>query len=335
MSSTGRKALVFVLAAAVVAVVVTGCGNSSVAKVNGRKISRQEYYNKLERLPFYQQAQVESGMAVLNSMIEEELLLSLAEKEKCRPTDAQVNERYAEMEKNPGYPVWAQFMAYVRQSGLTKDQIKDQVRIHQAAFNLMTRGISVPEKDVKASYEENKAALTIPQSADVAMIQCNTMADAAKAMQLLKTVEFATVAKQLSDEPNSKANGGRIGAIYADDPNWDKAVSKKVLATKKGEITGPIAVSNKSGSAVLIFKVIRINPPKTPKYEEVKYLIWEQMMRAQGAKKWDVAAELEKFRGTAKIKVNIDRYRDKLLPKEPAAGAAGQKAPAKTPAAPK
>lgn len=338
MSSAGRKALVLVLAAAAVAIFLTGCGKSTVAKVNGRRISRQEYYNRLERMPIDQQMQVEAGMAILNDMINQELVLNMAEKEKCRPTDAQVNERYAQMEKNPGYPGWAQFMAYVRaaRASLTKDQIKDQVRIQQAEFNLLTRGIDIPEKDVRAYYDGNKTQFTVPENADVAVIQCDKQADAAKAMQLLKTVEFATVAKQLSSEPSSRASGGRIGRpVYAEDPGWSKKVWTTVLATKKGDITGPIPVSDKTGSAILIFKVIRHNPPKTEKYEDVKFLIWDGMMRDRGSRKWNVAQELEKFRQTADIKVMVDRYRDKLLPKEPAAGAPGQKAPEKTPAAPK
>lgn len=334
MSSAGRKALVFVLAAAVIAIVVTGCGNSSVATVNGRKISRQEYCSALEQLPFYQEPRMESGLWVLDRLVRDQLVLSLADKEKCRPTDAQVNERLAQMEKLPTYMAWGDYLDYARQYALTKDQIKEQVRVFQAEFNLWTRGISIPEKDLRASYEQNKLVLyTDAETAEVAMIMCKTQADADKAMELLKTVEFATVAKRLSVEPNSAANGGRIGKIYRDQQGWDKTALKKIFATKKGEITGPVLVSNESVKAVLIFKVIRINPAKTRKYEEVKYVIQDRMMREQGEQKWDVQKELVKFSETAKIKINIDRYKDKLTP--PKQPAQGQTAPQKAPEAPK
>ncbi len=194
MSSAGKRALVLVLGAAMVAIFLTGCGKNTVAKVNGRKISRQEYYNRLERMPMgSQESQVEAGIIVMRDLINEELLLRLAEKEKCPPTDAQVNERYAQMQKQP------QFQARIKQAGLTKDQAKDLVRILQAHFNLLTRGINIPEKDVKAYYDQYRdTQFTVPENADVAAIFCEKQADATKAMQLLKQgVDFSTVARQL------------------------------------------------------------------------------------------------------------------------------------------
>jgi foldase protein PrsA len=321
MSSAGRKALVLILAAAVVSTFLTGCGKSTVAKVNGRKISRQEYYNRLERTPMgNQNQQVEAGMVVLRDLINEELLLRMAEKEKVAPTDQQVNERYAEMQKQP------QFAARIKESGLTKDQAKDLIRILQAHFNLQTRGITVPDKDVKAFYEKfKKTQFTVPENADVAAIFCESKADADKAMAMLKKgVEFATVAAQLSSEPNSKERGGRLlRPVYMNDPYLPEAVWKKVLSTKKGEYTEPI--SDKTGNA--IFKVIRHNPAKTQKYDEVRFFIWDGMMREKGQQKWNVDADLNKFRETAEIKIMIDRYAEKLLPKEGGPGTSGGKKP--------
>lgn len=310
--------MVLILAAAVVATFLVGCGNSTIAKVNGRKISRQEYYNRLERMPMptQQNVPVEAGMMVLRDLINEELLLKMAEKEKVAPTDAQVNERYAEMQKQP------QFQQKMKESGLSKDQAKDLVRILQAHFNLVTRGITVPDKEVKDFYEKNKKThFTVPENADVAAIFCESKADAEKAMGMLKkNVEFATVAAQLSSDPVSKERGGRLARpVYKNDPVLPEAVWKKVLATKKGEYTEPI--SDTSGNA--IFKVIRHNKEKTQKYEEVKFMIWETLMRDKGMRKWDVDAELAKFREKAEIKIMIERYKDQLLPKEGGPGVPG------------
>lgn len=318
MSRAGRKAIVLILAAAVVAIFLTGCGNSTVAKVDGRKISRQEYYNRLERMPMptQQNVPVEAGMMVLRDLINEELLLKLAEKEKVAPTDAQVNERYAEMQKQP------QFQQKMKESGLTKDQAKDLVRILQAHFNLVTRGITVPDKEVKEFYDKNKKIhFTVPENAEVRAIFCESKADADKAMAMLKkNVEFATVASQLSSDPVSKERGGRLARpVYKNDPQLPEAVWKKVLATEKGKNTGPI--SDTSGNA--IFEVIRHNKEKTQKFEEVKFMIWENLMREKGMRKWDVDTELAKFRETAEIKIMIDRYKEQLLPKEGGPGIPG------------
>ena len=325
MTSAGRKALALVLMAAVAAAFLAGCGKSTVAKVNGRKISRQEYFSRLERMPMgNEQMQAEAGMVVLRDLINEELLLRLAEKEKCPPTDAQVNERYAQMQKQP------QFMARIKESGLSKEQAKDLVRILQAHFNLLTRGIKVPDKDVKGYYDRFKMTqFTVPENADVAAVFCEKEADVKKAQSLLKQgVEFATVAKQLSSDPNSKDRGGRLARpVYRNDPGLPPKVWQAVLATKKGQFTEPI--SDETG--FVIFKVVRVNPSKTQKYEDVKYSIWDGMMREKGSRKWNVDAELNKFRESAEIKIMIDRYRDKLIPKEGGPGLpGGEKKPAES-----
>ncbi|MBP6965443.1 MAG: peptidyl-prolyl cis-trans isomerase [Armatimonadetes bacterium] len=317
MSKAVSKTVLMAMAALVAASFLAGCGKSSVAKVNGRKISRQEYYDRLERMPMGNPPmQVEAGVVVLRDLINEELLIRLAEKEKVPPTNAQVDERYKQMEKQP------QFMAKMKESGLTKDQAKDLVRILQAHFNLMTRGIKVTDEEVKKYYEANKdKQFTIPENAEVAAIFCENKATADKAMNLLKqNVDFATVAKQLSSDPNSKDRGGRLGRpVYVNDQGLPEAVWKKVLATKKGAYTEPIA----DQTGFVIFKVIRQNPKKVQKFEEVKFLLWDGMMREKGGQKWNVDAELNKFRETADVKIMIDRYRDQLLPKEGGPGIPG------------
>ena len=248
-------------------------------------------------------------MMVLRDLINEELLLRLAEKEKVAPTDAQVNERYAEMQKQP------EFQQKMKEAGLSKDQAKDLVRILQAHFNLVTRGITVPDKEVKDFYEKNKKThFTVPENADVAAIFCESKADAEKAIGMLKkNVEFATVAAQLSSDPVSKERGGRLARpVYKNDPVLPEAVWKKVLATKRGEYTEPIP--DQTGSA--IFNVIGHNPEKTQKLPEVRFLIRDSLMREKGAAKWNVDDELNKFRETAEIRIMIDRCREQLLPKE-------------------
>lgn len=317
MSKAVSKIVLMAAAALVAASILAGCGKSTVAKVNGRKISYQEYYDRLERMPMGNPPmQVEAGMVVLRDLINEELLIRLAEKEKVPPTNAQVDERYKQMEKQP------QFMAKMKESDLTKDQAKDLVRILQAHFNLTTRGIKVTDEEVKKYYEENKAKeFTIPQNAEVAAIFCENKATADKAMNLLKqNVDFATVAKQLSSDPNSKDRGGRLGRpVYVNDQGLPEKVWKTVLATKKGAYTQPIA----DETGYVIFKVLRHNQQNVRKFEEVKFLLWDGMMRQKGSQKWDVDAELNKFRETAEVKIMIERYRDQLIPKEGGPGVPG------------
>ncbi len=77
-----------------------------VAEVNGQKISSRDYYNRLERASVVRgqtEKPVEMGLLVLRDLINEALLVQLAEQERCPATDVQVSERYAEMQKQPEF----------------------------------------------------------------------------------------------------------------------------------------------------------------------------------------------------------------------------------------
>jgi len=275
----------------------------TIATVNGRKISRQEYFNRLERATAGNLG--EPGLTVLRALINEELILLLAEKKKCPATEAQVKERYASIQRQPGLLSW---MTY---NGFTEEQVRRIVRVEQARFNLSTRGVSVPEKELKAYYEKNKKKklFDIREYADVALIFCDSKADADKAMALLKKgTDFGKVAEQISSEKGTRDRDGRIDRpIYADDEAIPANIVKAVMATKVGKYTQPLSV----GSFRIILKVITHHPRKTQTYEEARYVIWNDKMLEKAKKKWDVDAELKRFHETASIKVMIDRYKGK------------------------
>ena len=294
--------------AAVLSSSLAGCGRSTVGKVNGRKISRQEYHTRLERMPLGRgDQQVEAGMVVLGELIDEELWLRLAEKEKVAPTDSQVEKRYKEMQKLP----W--FTARLKAFGITKEQAKDLLRVEQAKFNLQTRGVKVPDKDVTDFYErQKKTQFTIPEHAEVAAIFCEAKETLDRVMSLLEQgVEFGVVARQWSSDTESKKRDGRLArAIYRGDTQVPKEVQDEVLRTKRGQYTTPMRDAN----GYVIFQVLNHRKQRTQKHAEVKYAIWEGLMGDKGAKKWNMEEEFTKFREKADIKVGIDRYKERLLP---------------------
>lgn len=274
----------------------------TIATVNGRKISRQDYYTRLERTPGIGGMR-EPGLAVLRILINEELLLLLAEKRKCPPTEAQVKERYAAIQRQPGFMSW---MGY---NGFTEKEVRRMVRVEQAHFNLATRGVSVPEKELKASYEKNKKEYETREHADVAVIFCDSKAEADKAMILLnKGTDFGRAAEQTSSDAGTRDRGGRIATpIYSDNEAIPADILKTVMGTKEGKYTKPL----QAGEGWAIIKVIGHSPRKTQTYEEARYVIWNDKMLERAKKKWDVDAELKRFHEAASIKVMIDRYKDK------------------------
>lgn len=314
MSSIQKKVLLAIGAAFLVTTFTVGCGRGTVATVNGRKITRQEYYDRLERLPYRDPntgQPMEAGALVLQRLINEELILRLAESKNVPPTDQQVNDRLAQASKQPG------FSANMKASGVTKDQLKELMRIEQAAFNLQTKDVKVSEADVKKYYDQNKETqFTIPEQVNLAGIFVNSKAEADKAMGLLKSgVDFATVASSLSKDPVSAKQGGRLRPIARGDRNIPEAIQKIIFATPRGKYTNPIP---SGGNTYVIFQVLQHRQKRTQSFADVSTPIRERMMVAKGmAKNPALNQDLEKFRESAKVDVGIDRYKKMLVPEKP------------------
>lgn len=315
MSSTHRKLILVVIAAIALTTFVVGCGRNSVARVDGSKIARQEYYNRLERLPYRDPVngrQSEAGAWVLERMITEQLILRLSEKDKVPPTEDQIDERLANAQKQPD------FATNLKEAGVTKDQLREMLRIEQAAFNLQTKGVKVSDKEIKAYYEANKTTrFTDAERAFVSAIFVNSRADADKALSLLeKGVEFSTVARTLCSSPTLAAQGGRLREpIVRGDRRVPELVQNIILDTPKGKYTKLIPGD---GGGFVIFKVNNHLPEKTKSLKEVEYSIRQQLMVQKGVEKKNINVEeqLAKYREKAKIEISIDRYKKQLTPQK-------------------
>lgn len=317
MSSIHKRALLAIVAAAVLTTFVVGCGRGTVAKVNGRKITRQEYYKRLERTPYSNPVApgqtIETGVLVLQQLITEELILRLAEKENVGPTQQQVKQRVAYALKQPAV------VNEMKATGTTKDELRERMRVDQAGFNLQTRGVKVTGKEVKDFYEKYKdTQFTSPEQADVAAIFTANKSQMDKAMGLLEKggVDFGTVARTLSTDPASARRDGRFArAIMRGDQSIPESVQDLVLSTARNKYTKPIPYGDSGG--YVVFKVLMHRPKKTRKFGEVEYFIRQQLMVNKGLeKKIDLNQELNDYRKTAKIEISIERYEKLLVPEE-------------------
>lgn len=318
MSSANRRIILALIAFAVVATFAAGCGRGTVAKVNGRKITRQEYYDRLERLPYTDPAtsrQTDAGVAVLDRLVTEELILRLAEKNKVGPTEQQVKERTDQTMKTPG------FAQQMKEQGYSKEQFKERMRVEQAAFNIQTKGVNVSTKEARDFYEKNKdlPPFTEQERAGVGAIFLKNKADMEKAQSLLKKgVEFGTVASMLSQDPGSAKSGGRLARpIVRGEQNLPQEVQDIVFSTPTNKLTKPIP----AGDGYVIFKIFEHRPKRARPFSDFEYLIKQRLAVEKGIKKQtDINKELENFRKSAKIEVSIERYKKFLVPQtQPAA----------------
>lgn len=211
------------LLVAALAIGTAGCARKEVAaRVNGEAIYKAELDQQVEKLKeMYPQMfegadgegrLLEFRQQTLNSMINTILWQQAAEERGVTVTDAQVQKRIDELKA--GFPEAAQFEQALEQSGMTLEELKDQVRNQILTEALISPASEVSEEDVREFYEANKAQFTEAAAIRASHILFNE-ADKALAESVLAQIrdgaDFAELARQHSEDPASASGGGDLG----------------------------------------------------------------------------------------------------------------------------
>jgi peptidyl-prolyl cis-trans isomerase D len=178
----------------------------------------------------------------------------------------------------------------------------EQATIEYVVLDLETlsKGIAVPEADVRKSYDDNLAKFTEPEERRASHILIKADKDAssadkakakAKAEELLAEVRknpalFAELAKKNSEDPGSASRGGDLdffgrGAMV-------KPFEDTVFALKKGEISNVVATD--FGFHIMTLTDLRGGSSKP--FEAVKAEVEADLRKALAQKRWAESAEL-------------------------------------------
>jgi peptidyl-prolyl cis-trans isomerase SurA len=264
-SSFGRRKnfAAIALVSVVVFSAMAGCHRSPsadvVATVNGKEILRAELERNYQasigdspQKPTPEEADIRR-LSVLHQMIQEEILDQQAAKLNLTASDEDVNAKLAEI-KAPYTD--EQFNEMLRQRSQSLDDLKRDIRRSLTETKLMNKEIeskiNITDAQIAAFYAAHKAdfnwiepqyhlarivVTTAPaqQSGSVQADKPSGEADAKRKIeaaysQLESGVDFATVAVNVSEDPNTAANGGDIGfapesQLKTDPPLYD-AISK-------------------------------------------------------------------------------------------------------------
>lgn len=256
-----------------------------LAKVNGEEVTRKEledYVRNLEGqagspIPADQRDRIYRG--VLDQLVGYKLLVQEAKARKVVVADADVDARIAEVKKQ--FPSEDLFMQTLIDRKMTLDQIKSDARRDLSIARLIEAEISprVALKPGQAEdfYKNNPDRFTEPERvrASHILIAAAENADAAakaqakaKAEQILKDLkagkDFATLARQHSQDPGSAVNGGDLGVFPLGQmvgPFNDAAFSLKPGATSD-------LVETQFGYHII--RVAEKHPGRTVPLEEVR-----------------------------------------------------------------
>lgn len=182
---------------------------------------------------------VEQTMATL---IQQIWIEKEAEEQDVTVSDAEVR-RQIEETKRQSFPTQREFERFLRQSGMSEEDVEERVRI-QALATKLTRKVqessaSVSESQIQDYYERNREQFAVPERRDVELILTRTEAQANEAKSAVEGgTSWADAARQFSIDDASKATGGRLAGVS--EGQQDRAFDEAAFSARRGEIVGPV-----------------------------------------------------------------------------------------------
>lgn len=261
-------------------------GSDVMAKVNGSKILRSEvdkYYNAqiagAPQKPSAEQAD-SLRLSILRELIDNEILMQRAQKLGLLATDEEVQSKLNELKASG---TQEQFEARLKEQGLTLDDLKQNIRrsltIDKVLNKEITSKIDIKDSDITNYYNAHKVEFNLiePQyhlaqifvTSQPAPVRnrkdskAQNEADAKKKIQMISNrldsgEDFATVAMDYSEDPESSVNGGDIGLIPESGlKQTDQATRDAVLKLKPGQYSGIIQTTDPR-TKVVAYRIVKL-----------------------------------------------------------------------------
>ncbi|MGB9071118.1 MAG: SurA N-terminal domain-containing protein [Terriglobales bacterium] len=266
----------------------SGGGGDVVAAVNGRKIYRSEvdkyYANQTagsDQVPAGEQA-VSLRLSILNELIETEILMQRAEKLGLLATDEEVDRKLNEI-KSP-YTA-EEFTKRMEEKKITLDDFKRDLRRSLTRDKVLnkeiTSRINITDQDINDYYNAHKAefnliepqyhlakimvtAMPNPQVHNLQNSKAQGDAEARKKIQMIVNRldsgdDFATLAMNYSEDPETSNNGGDLGmAPESALKNADPASREAVLKLKPGQYTPVIPMINPANRQPYAYMIVKL-----------------------------------------------------------------------------
>jgi peptidyl-prolyl cis-trans isomerase SurA len=322
----------------------TGRGGDDVmAKVDGRKILRADvdkYYKNqtsgAEQQPTGEQA-ASLRLSILRELIDNEIVMRRAEKLGLLATDEEVDRKLNEI-KSPYTE--EQFQQRMKERNIVLDDFKRDLRrqltVDKVLNKEITSKITVSDQDVSNYYNSHKAEFNLiepqyhlarilvttqpnPQVRNLKNDKAQNEAEARRKIAMIQNRldsgdDFATVAMNYSEDPETAGSGGDMGfAPESSFRNSDPASRDAILKLKPGQNSAIITIANPATKQVFGFQIVKLVAKEPAGQREladprVKEAIREQIRdrREQLLK----AAYYESLRDAAKVE---NYYAEEIL----------------------
>ncbi len=312
----GRSIAVALLAATALFLLFSGTGCNTtkntegvMATVNGRKVLRTEvdkYYNnqtaEAPQKPTDEQADT-LRLNILKELIDNEILMQRAEKLGLLATDDEVNSKLAEIKTPFSQQDFDKRLAD-RKITLAdfKADLRRSITVEKVLNKEVTSKINVTDEDITAYYDQHKAEFNLiepqfhlaqilvttqsnPQTRNIANKAQND-AEARKKIQMIENrldsgEDFASVAMNFSEQPETAQNGGDLGFIPESSLKGDKSAYESIAKLKPGQYTSVLVVGDPNSHQIFGYRVVRLISKEAAGQRELKDPRVQQAVREQ------------------------------------------------------
>ncbi len=182
---------------------------------------------------------------VLGFLISSEWVLGEAEALGVKVSDSEVQKQFEKI-KNEQFPKAAEFEKFLSSSGQTVSDLLLRVKLNMLSQKIQAKIVkdkgTVTQADVEKYYNENKSKYGTPEKRNVYIILTKTEAAALAAKKEIESGKsFSSVAKKVSVDPTSKANGGLLTEVVKGEE--EKPLDEDIFSGKVGVLVGPVKTS--------------------------------------------------------------------------------------------
>lgn len=249
-----------------------GQNTDVAATVNGKPVMLKEVDQIISQQTGGQQSQLsplqlaQARLQVLDGLIQKEVVFQRAEREKLVPSEEEITQE-VNRQKQQANMTEEEFQKWLKDQGQTSESVREEARKKIAVQRLqdkVTGKITISDKEVEDYYAANKQQFVDKRGAGLAAIVVdpadNSLQNDAKGdleakqkidrlyQRLKSNGDFATIAREESEDTNSNVNGGDIG--YASEEELkqngfpEEVIAQFLGPMQIGEYTAPVRFSN-------------------------------------------------------------------------------------------
>jgi len=230
---------------------------------------------------------------VLERLIDDELILQQAAELKLSVTSDQIDSSIAEIKKQNNIDD-DQLREALRAQGMSMANYRADLKRQLLRFRVLNIAVgsrvNVSDEEVKAYYERHMKGsantqvrashifVAMPDGADRATV-AEKQAQANKLLERAKTEDFAKLAREVSDDAATRAEGGDLGFFGKD--MLPKPIEELVFAMKPGEVRGPVRADRGFHVIKLVDRKIKDAKPLDDVKDDIRMQLRQKDMERQ------------------------------------------------------